>query len=269
MKDITDFSELLVAVRKITNSNNIAKIDFQELEDFEGQGLDTDLTDVFATNSGELFTILSDGTIRKAIAHICDISNYKEHYKLPKFHIFDCTRMQEMRESNRSKRYRKASRKDGTFWIIERDKQGYWKRLDICSCCKNEYNQVYQDNVSVNNFNLQNYLKQPMRHQQPYVDMKIDMTTIPQAYVNQWSKISRKRKEFCNWECQQCGYDCKERLLRQFLHTHHIDADLSNNRPENLKVLCIECHAEEYQHQHIKKTPKYKEFIRQRRGYAG
>jgi 5-methylcytosine-specific restriction endonuclease McrA len=39
-----------------------------------------------------------------------------------------------------------------------------------------------------------------------------------------------------------------------YLHTHHINADITNDKHENLKVLCIECHAKEFKHGHIKQT---------------
>ncbi len=34
-----------------------------------------------------------------------------------------------------------------------------------------------------------------------------------------------------------------------------------NNSTSNLKVLCIGCHAEEHNHQHMKNLPGYKEFL--------
>jgi hypothetical protein len=42
----------------------------------------TYLADVYTSSEGELFTVLKDGSIRKTIVHICDISNYKTEWNL-------------------------------------------------------------------------------------------------------------------------------------------------------------------------------------------
>jgi hypothetical protein len=47
------------------------------------EGVDTNLADVYTSSEGELFTVLKDGSIRKTIVHICDISNYKTVYYSP------------------------------------------------------------------------------------------------------------------------------------------------------------------------------------------
>jgi hypothetical protein len=47
---------------------------------------------------------------------------------------------------------------------------------------------------------------------------------------------------------------------RKFLHAHHIDADKSDNHSSNIKLLCIRCHALEFQHAHVKENPDYSRF---------
>jgi hypothetical protein len=51
-------------------------------------------------------------------------------------------------------------------------------------------------------------------------------------------------------------------------HTHHIDGGKSNNSAENLKVLCIGCHAAMPAHQHMKRLPEYDAFQRLRAGFT-
>lgn len=43
-------------------------------------------------------------------------------------------------------------------------------------------------------------------------------------------------------KCTRCGYD----TVPQILIVHHIDHDRTNQRPENLTVLCPNCHAVEH-----------------------
>lgn len=258
---ITDFSELWRSVNKV-KIDIIAKT---EIELFENEGLDTDLRDVYTSQEGELFTVLKDGSIRKTIVHICNISNYKAEWDLPKFHIFECTTLTKMRDVNRGHRYKKASRDDGKFWMIHAS-GGKYEYLNICNYnCLEQHNLIY-DNQTVASFDVKTYLDAPIQHVQPYITNELDMTTIPSSYVKNWSAISTERKQYHKWTCQECFYDLND--CKKYLHTHHVNADITNNKHENLKVLCIECHAKKFQHAHIKKKPAYKQFLQIKENYA-
>ncbi len=41
--------------------------------------------------------------------------------------------------------------------------------------------------------------------------------------------------------CERCKYDCVE-----ILHVHHKDRNRKNNNPQNLELLCPNCHAKEH-----------------------
>ncbi len=257
MEKLTEFEELRQAVNK-TGINITERIEVKKLE---GKGLDTDLSDIYTIPGKELYTVLRDGTIRKVIIHICDISNYKQDWGLPKFHIMECETLEEMRREKRGHRYKKASRNDGQFWIKQRISQGY-KKLDICGYCLKQYNKLYNENANKADFNIKRYMTSSITHIEPSITNQRDMTTIPKKYDKNWSKISKDRKECCKWICQKCHFDLSHKEMRFYLHTHHIDADIENNKYENLKVLCIKCHAEEPRHEHIKKTSEYNNFIK-------
>lgn len=255
---ITNFDELWRAV----NTIKIDQVAKTEINLFENEGLDTDLSDVLFSEKGELFTILKDGTIRKTIVHICDVKEWKGKYTLPKFHIFECTTLESMRKNNRGHRYKKASRFDGNFWVIRGTDKSYAK-LNICNRdCLGQYNSSYNKDATVQNFNIKAYMKEPIKHPQPYITIANDMATIPKTYALNWDKISTERKEYYHWVCQECFIDLSSHRLRKYLHTHHEDANITNNTHENLKVLCIECHAQQYKHEHIKKTQEYRDFIK-------
>lgn len=261
---ITDFQTLWRAVNRI----KIDVIARTEVEQFEKEGLDTDLSDIFSNERGELFTVLKNGTIRKVIVHICDISNYQEEWSLPKFHIMECTTLDDMRRNHRMYRYKKASRLDGEFWIIKGNFRKY-EKLNICRRdCLQQYNNTYDDDATIETFNIQKYMEEPMKHSRPYITDELDITAIPKRYDKHWKKISKERKEYCKWICQECFRDFSQQKLREYLHTHHIDADPANNKYENLKVLCIECHAKEFQHAHIKNTPQYEKFLKIQNSHA-
>lgn len=57
-------------------------------------------------------------------------------------------------------------------------------------------------------------------------------------YVKRWVF------EKANNECEKCGFSkTHPRTGSSILEIHHIDEDPSNNRPENLILLCPNCHA--------------------------
>jgi 5-methylcytosine-specific restriction endonuclease McrA len=257
---ITNFGELWQAVNKIKIDTPV-KID---IEAFIDKGLDTNLSDVYAGEKGGLYTVLKDGSIRKTIVHICDISNYSNRWDLPKFHIFECSVLIKMKNNDRSHRYKKASKDNGQFWIIKGENKSY-EFLNICQKCLSKHNQIY-NYQKVENFNIKSYLDAPIQHILPYITNKLDMTTIPSSYADNWASISKQRKQYHKWICQKCFYDLSS--CKKYLHTHHKNADITNNKYENLTVLCIECHAKEFQHGHIKTNPDYNNFLQIKEKYA-
>jgi 5-methylcytosine-specific restriction endonuclease McrA len=73
-------------------------------------------------------------------------------------------------------------------------------------------------------------------------------------YPNNWKELTYQLKEKNNWKCSKCGRQCikpgekvNEQLTRSeraklTLQAHHSDYDVSNNCPENLRILCSACH---------------------------
>lgn len=50
--------------------------------------------------------------------------------------------------------------------------------------------------------------------------------------------------EKANYQCELCGWDKVNLTTNKVpLEIHHIDGDYENNRPENLQVLCPNCHS--------------------------
>ena len=226
----------------------------------QGEGLDVDSSDIFSTNTGELFVILKDGSIRKTIIHIVDISSWRENWGYPRFHIYECEKIKEMQNRGKKHRYKASGRKDSEFYLIKKDKK--WNEtLEICSYCLNEYNNQFNFNKIKQNFSLGEYIESHINHSK-FSDVQLDICTVPNAYTKSWSSISKKRKEQENYICQTCGQGFSDKECKKFLHVHHIDANKRNNTPENLKVLCIECHCKEHNHGHIKQSPMYKEWLK-------
>ena len=231
----------------------------KERKQFEHEGLDINISDVLPTDNGELFTILQDGSIRKSIIHIVDISSWREKWGRPRFHIYSCKKIQEMQEKGKKFRYKSTSRKDGKFYLIKGEKK--WEEsLEVCYFCFKLYNQQFNLEKTKQDFPLKEYIEAPIAYSH-FSDVMIDHCTIPNSYVKSWDKISRTMKERVSYICSLCYQDFSNSECRKFLDTHHIDANKRNNTNGNLKVLCIECHSQEHNHSHIKKGSRYKEYL--------
>ena len=68
-------------------------------------------------------------------------------------------------------------------------------------------------------------------------------------YTADWSQRSESYKEKQGWRCEECGDYFSDR--KNELHTHHINAIKYDNREENLKALCEECHAKQHTHRSV------------------
>ena len=260
---INQFQSLTEAVKKYGISNSRMIEINKKIQKFEeGEGLDVDFSDIFSTNKDELFTILN-GSIRKSIIHIVDISNWRENWGLPRFHIYSCEKIEEMKSKSRSHRYKMSGKTDGTFYLITKKNKAVYKSLEICSFCLNSYNNQFKTKKTKKNFLLKEYLEKSFIHKK-FTNVELDICTVPNTYVASWSKISKKLKEQANHMCSQCFSDLSSKNLKKFLHAHHMDANKRNNIKENLKVLCIECHAKQDQHSHIKNHISYKLYMKEK-----
>jgi len=259
---LTNFETLWSAVSQY----ELDKIARTETKIFFEAGLATDLSDIFHVDDG-LITILKDGTVRKTIVYISEIKRWtlETYGNYPKFHIFNCHTLVQMQNGGKSERYKKTLRSDGKFLMVISGEQSADTRhipLEICGNCLNQYNTKFHTRYSKANFNIKEYIEQPITtHHMDLNGMvfKDDLETVPQFYAKNWNQISSELKKIKNYTCQKCDIHLKE--AQKYLHTHHVDSNPSNNIIGNLKVLCIECHANEFNHAHIKQNIYYDDFL--------
>jgi len=258
---LNNFKDLWTQVNKI----ELDRIVKTELIIFEDEGLDTQLDDIHSSNAKELFTVLKDGSVHKTLVYISERPKYYDDrgWAYPKFHMFDCQTMKSMREQNRGDRYRKAANLNGNFGlnIVHEDgkKKHIEKHLEVCGYCLRLYNEHYQESKTKPTFEIKEYINKPMRQWKPLISEEEDMTVVPRFYAGNWKQISDSIKKERNYTCQEC-HTKLDGDMKRYLHTHHMDANPSNNDQGNLKVVCISCHAEEFNHGHIKSTPDYIRF---------
>jgi len=233
------------------------------------------IDDIFINANGELFELLPDGTLVKVNLYIAtkEVDYYSLKYikseDLYKYHIYKCTTISNMFNSGRKHRYKINNRDNGTFFYTFTDNRGKIlkreenQKLNICkNCLKKFLGHKYATDLDVQNFKLKEF------HQQNNKFFDFDVSSLekgeyaqPNVYSRFWNQISIKIKKKRKYTCEYCSFKPQDNYQKRFIHTHHINGDKRNNYEDNLKVLCIKCHANiDSYHARMKSMPLYKEF---------
>lgn len=181
----------------------------------------------------------------------------------PRYHFYDCSKLEEMRRGGRFNRYVATARTKGSFAVQPKNKfTKKWEdeieaKLLPCRHCLSalDYNN-YQtlSNQSrtelVESFPIEEMLEslKPIFRCLPLYSS----SSMPAAdYSSDWAKISLQTRGSSNWLCNCCGVKLEQKTGKGLLHVHHKDGIRGNNRPSNLRVLCAECHKNQPFHDHM------------------
>ena len=74
--------------------------------------------------------------------------------------------------------------------------------------------------------------------------------SIRNEYAHDWKDISRRVRSERGFVCEDCGVKLSDSTW--LLHTHHQNRNKSDNREQNLCVLCVQCHSDQPGHFHMK-----------------
>lgn len=240
---------------------NWEEISLEEVARLEKDGIDVD--------PGEL-KFLEDRTIawknRRVLLYIRD---WKLEKSRPKFHICHCATLEEMKKEGRSKRYVVSTRTDGVFNFnqikyvngtpIVNEKE---EKLDVCKNCLESlnYNNYRADREKAfEEFDLNEFFVRFSCSPIKITPLETEKTAPLNVYAKDWNKKSVKFREDANWRCGKCGKDFSGK--KKFLHCHHKDGNTFDNRPSNIEVLCVLCHAEEPKHRQLEGTADYMECL--------
>lgn len=180
----------------------------------------------------------------------------------PKFHLYDCTTLENMRAEGRGNRYVPSKNTNGDFtvrpWDNENGTNGtrgaeMQARLQPCINCLKETNYKNYQNSSnkkdiVKDFKIEDFFavhKHIFRCWPLYTPK-----TFPEGnYTRDWPEISLKIRDSANWQCNGCKAFFK--TFKGLLHCHHEDGNRGNNNLQNIKVLCALCHKQKPFHQNM------------------
>lgn len=184
---------------------------------------------------------------RKTVLYIREPTDFNRYRTLPKYHIFDCSKVKEMREKGQYHRYKAADRTDGKFHLeLPAGNEPSLRELVLCRYCLNELRSRFGWNIFPNepeDFPLADWLE-------PFFNYSSD----------EWKERSQACREKANWTCQECNINLESD--HYLLHAHH-KWGTKYDDPEDLVALCIGCHAlqDEGGHRMLKYYPDYEEFM--------
>ena len=129
-------------LRQYEAAQSSGMLTIDEIEILAREGLEIPLGDV---------KVLEDGTLiyknRRVVLYIRDVKQYRkaEVDELPRFHISNCDKLQEMRANNRFERYVVATRDTGIFQINVKSYNSNAfeksdKALRVCQLCLSKLN---------------------------------------------------------------------------------------------------------------------------------
>jgi hypothetical protein len=167
-----------------------------------------------------------------------------------RFHLTYCTALKEMRQKGRYEQYRATQRIDGRAPAYLADDPSVRKlvHMELCSRCRQKLKELgrYKEPFSYKAFFEQ------------FSAAELDAVPVREAarevrsYTPDHAEVSKTYREAAGWCCQQCQVDLNTH--RELLHLHHVNGEPDDNSHNNLRVLCVDCHAQQPGHEHMKAT---------------
>lgn len=154
----------------------------------------------------------------------------EKYDSFPRIHLMRCTVIDKFLSRGIFNQYYTWSNSD-TNDVSDRDTYQEYpdKNLNVCSRCK----EMMFDDIE----DSEDFFESLDKGEQQESQVEVDIFGYQRGW-NQISKAFRKRKEYT---CEDCGVQVEQGYDQRFLHVHHLKGK-EDNRPENLRCLCILCH---------------------------
>jgi len=178
---------------------------------------------------------------------------YKKDYRLqqygkPRFHICRCEVIEDFISSGRFKQHYVRANSEPVP-VIDVDSGRRLVKIDslpLCNYCR----KILSGYGGINSTQFVDLLKSANKQHEDIGEVELDLF----GYTRDWDDISRQYREKHDYTCESCGLRIEDVYDRQFMHVHHINGDKLNNKDNNLKCLCLYCHAHVDDHHYQRLT---------------
>lgn len=173
---------------------------------------------------------------------------YKREYRLadhgkPRMHICKCKTINEFIELGSFEvEYRFAETEK--VMVVDKNDGNIDKEINDLPLCKNCINLLQGPKFKMVNGSkdfakliekINNYANEQKHNEDKEKDIF--------GYTKNWENISRAYRELKEYTCEKCGIQITNPFDYHFMHVHHINANKTDNRKDNLQCLCVACHA--------------------------
>ncbi|GAC1401666.1 MAG: hypothetical protein NVSMB64_00190 [Candidatus Velthaea sp.] len=247
----------------------IRRISLKDLRALETVGLVIDIDDVETQPNG-LLTYQGE----HILLYIMQPRWFRGKVSEPKYHVSNCSTWTSMKLKGKKDRYVASRRIDGMFELDIPFEDGSVRReerlLNVCQNCLAELCKIGyitgdpRGSKTYKTFSLSHFFETQRRsliREKP----KFTPVTMPSAnYTDGFDERSYELRKAAKWTCtnKKCGLQLTRSFERRFLHTHHLNGNRGDDSADNLRVLCLGCHANQPDHHHMKNLPDYKLFVK-------
>ncbi|MEA2018879.1 MAG: hypothetical protein U9N59_10565 [Campylobacterota bacterium] len=175
-----------------------------------------------------------------------------------RFHVSDCSTLQQMKERNNYNKYHVTQNLSGKFKIYNegKEKDGQNAKLHVCKNCleklnyKNYKNEIYNKKQEIfENFDIGEFFERYSTLFEYLPNIESDRQKEATTYTDNWEAVSKDYRASKNYVCETC--DTSFIKDKHLLHTHHMNGKKDDNTQSNLKAVCIDCHRKEPKHRHV------------------
>lgn len=183
-----------------------------------------------------IFVKGNDGIDRQVFLYKKDY--HLQKYGKPRYHICKCETIDEFISIGRFKQHYVRANSEPVP-VIDLDEGRLLKRISSLPLCNNCRRMIAGYGTMTSSDFVEMLKSANDNQQEDYEGVELDLF----GYTKDWDMISKQYRVKHDYTCEKCGLKIDDEYDRMYMHVHHINGDKLNNKENNLKCLCLYCHA--------------------------